>query len=188
MSACPLVVLACESLHVYTVCIWGCEHARFCVEVFYALYINFHSFIHVLSTTRSTSSGSLGCQVASRSQWRVYPSSAWTAEIHHWRELPQVWFLSRQNASFVATKICLSQQNVCRDKSFVATSILFPDKRRVCRDKPFVATKIILVAAPANYRDGATSVSSPPLASLHSPHPPTRPPPTHPPPTIRLSW
>ena len=23
-----------------------CEHARFCVEVFYALYINFHSFIH----------------------------------------------------------------------------------------------------------------------------------------------
>ena len=45
MSACPLVVLACESLHVYTVCIWRCEHARFCVEGFYALYINFHSFI-----------------------------------------------------------------------------------------------------------------------------------------------
>ena len=45
MSACPLVVLACESLHVCTVCIWRCEHARFCVEVFYALYINFHSFI-----------------------------------------------------------------------------------------------------------------------------------------------
>ena len=48
MSACPLVVLACrESLHVCTVCIWRCEHARFCVEVFYALYINFHSFIHI---------------------------------------------------------------------------------------------------------------------------------------------
>ena len=46
MSACPLVVLACESLHVCTVCIWRCEHARFCVEVFYALYINVHSFIH----------------------------------------------------------------------------------------------------------------------------------------------
>ena len=46
MSACPLAVLACESLHVCTVCIWHCEHARFCVEVFYALYINFHSFIH----------------------------------------------------------------------------------------------------------------------------------------------
>ena len=25
---------------------WRCEHARFCVEGFYALYINFHSFIH----------------------------------------------------------------------------------------------------------------------------------------------
>ena len=49
MSACPLVVLACESLHVCTVCIWRCEHARFCVEGFYALYINFHSFIHSLS-------------------------------------------------------------------------------------------------------------------------------------------
>ena len=46
MSACPLVVLACESLHVCTVCIWRCEHAWFCVEGFYALYINFHSFIH----------------------------------------------------------------------------------------------------------------------------------------------
>ena len=50
MSACPLVVLACESLHVCTVCIWRCEHARFCVEVFYALYINFHSFIHSRET------------------------------------------------------------------------------------------------------------------------------------------
>ena len=49
MSACPLVVLACESLHVNdvcTVCIWRCEHARFCVEVFYAqcIYIFIHSF------------------------------------------------------------------------------------------------------------------------------------------------
>ena len=31
---CPLVVFSC------------CEHTKFCVEVFYALYINFHSFIH----------------------------------------------------------------------------------------------------------------------------------------------
>ena len=43
MSACPLVVLACESLHVCTVRIWRCEHARFCVEVFSL----FHSFIKV---------------------------------------------------------------------------------------------------------------------------------------------
>ena len=51
MSACPLVVLACESLHVCTVCTWRCEHAKFCVEVFYALYINFHSFIHSYTST-----------------------------------------------------------------------------------------------------------------------------------------
>ena len=53
MSACPLVVLACESLHVCTVCIWRCEHARFCVEFFYALYINFHSFIPQVSVSVS---------------------------------------------------------------------------------------------------------------------------------------
>ena len=29
-----LVVLAFKSLHTCTVCIWHCEHARFCVEVF----------------------------------------------------------------------------------------------------------------------------------------------------------
>ena len=41
-----MVVLACESLHVCTVCSWRCEYARFCVGVFYALYINFYlSFI-----------------------------------------------------------------------------------------------------------------------------------------------
>ena len=46
--------------------------------------------------------------------------------------------LSRQNTSFVATKVCLSRQNhVCRDKRFVVTNI--------CRDKHvFVATKVIL--------------------------------------------
>ena len=30
---------------------WRCEHARFCVEVFYALYINFHSFIHEMMSS-----------------------------------------------------------------------------------------------------------------------------------------
>ena len=41
---------AIYSVHVQYVhnlfCSWRCEHARFCVEKFYALYINFHSFIH----------------------------------------------------------------------------------------------------------------------------------------------
>ena len=63
MSACPLVVLACESIHVCTVCILHCEHASFCVEVFCffvflllffvvvfnALHIHFHSLIHLFN-------------------------------------------------------------------------------------------------------------------------------------------
>ena len=32
-------------MYALAVCIWRCEHARFCVEVFCALYINFHLFI-----------------------------------------------------------------------------------------------------------------------------------------------
>ena len=43
-----LAVLACESLHVRTVCIWRCEHARFCVDFLCAIYIKFHSFIDIL--------------------------------------------------------------------------------------------------------------------------------------------
>ena len=42
---CLLVVSACQNLHVCTVCIWRCEHTRFCVEVVCAPYIHFHSFI-----------------------------------------------------------------------------------------------------------------------------------------------
>ena len=41
------VLLACESLHVCTVSIWRCEHARYCVDFsFYALYNYTLSFIH----------------------------------------------------------------------------------------------------------------------------------------------
>ena len=42
---CMHCVLACKSLHVCTVCIWRCEHARFCVEVFLCAIYTF-SFIH----------------------------------------------------------------------------------------------------------------------------------------------
>ena len=56
---------------------------------------------------------------------------------YHWRELPQVSFLSRQkyacrNKTFVATKLCLSRQNI-----FVATNIC-------CEKHVFVATNILL--------------------------------------------
>ena len=56
--------------------------------------------------------------------------------------------------TFVSTKLCLSRQTFCRDKSFVATNILLSpqayfcrDKRRVCLDKSmlvFVAIKVCL--------------------------------------------
>ena len=40
-------VTVCFAIFAVCFCyVWRCEHARFCVEVFYALYINFHSFIH----------------------------------------------------------------------------------------------------------------------------------------------
>ena len=64
---------------------------------------------------------------------------------YHWRELPQVCFvstkvLSRQNASSVVTKVCRTRQNFCRDKiMFVAICVL---STHICCDKHvFVATK-----------------------------------------------
>ena len=50
--------------------------------------------------------------------------------------------LSRQNTSFVATKVCLPRRNFCRDKIiFVA----FATKDVFCSDKHvFVATKVSL--------------------------------------------
>ena len=56
------------------------------------------------------------------------------AEFYHWRQLPQVSFSSRQNTSFVATKVCLPLQNFCRHK------IIFVATKYFCRDKTFVAT------------------------------------------------
>ena len=62
------------------------------------------------------------------------------------------------------TKVCLSRQNLCREKvfvtasiqnyachdkhNFVTTSILLSQPTHVCRDKTFVATKIILWQLP----------------------------------------
>ena len=93
---------------------------------------------------------------------------------YHWRELPQVSFLSQQNTSFVATKACsniccdkhnfvttntclsqpifvitkvVSQTQCCHDKSCVTAGILL-SHQKTC----FVATKMILVATPSNDR------------------------------------
>ena len=60
------------------------------------------------------------------------------AVIYHWRERPQVSFLSRQKYA-------------CRDKTFLVAKVCLSRQNYVCRSKHvFVATKLILVAAPAN--------------------------------------
>ena len=63
-------------------------------------------------------------------------------------------YLSRQNTSFVTTKVRLPRQNFCCDKIFLSRQAYYcRDKRRVLSRqtrKTFVATKILLVAAPAN--------------------------------------
>ena len=84
------------------------------------------------------------------------------AHFYHWRELSQVSFLSWQNRSFVATKVCLLWQNFCSNKiMFIMTEDVFcHDKSKlmfvtmnIWHDKTFVATnmtKMIPVAAPTN--------------------------------------
>ena len=80
---------------------------------------------------------------------RTTISSRYVLFIYHWRELPQVKFLSRPSfgvltkfwQSFVATNTCLSRQN----KSFVTTKmIIVAVYTRLLH--VFVATKMILVS------------------------------------------
>ena len=59
------------------------------------------------------------------------------------RKLPQISFLSRQNTSFVATKVCVPPQNLClsREIMFVATNTCL-SRQYFCPDEhTFVATK-----------------------------------------------
>ena len=94
-------------------------------------------------------------------------------EEYHWRELPQVLFLSRQNTAFLSRKnyVCRYKIFLLRQNYFVAAKVLsrqayfLSRQTRVCRDKTrllsrqkyacrdkylsgFVRTKMILVAAP----------------------------------------
>ena len=89
----------------------------------------------------------------------------------HWRELPQVSFLSRQifyhvfcsdknmlaatkrlsrqnyvcrNKIFVATNTCLSRQKFCRDKIMFVLRKVLSRQEYVCRDKRFFARSILL--------------------------------------------
>ena len=65
----------------------------------------------------------------------------------HWRELPQVFFVAtKQNTSFVTTKVCLLQQTYfCRDKTFVTTNVILAKLQQMCllrQNKCFVVTKV----------------------------------------------
>ena len=77
---------------------------------------------------------------------------------YHWRELPQVLFLSRQ------TRVCRGEKNVfCCDKdmlvtttllsrqNYVATSILLSRQTRVCRDKTCICRDKTRLLSRQNY-------------------------------------
>ena len=60
----------------------------------------------------------------------------------HWRELPQVYFLSQQ-------KYCRDKHLFCRDKGMLAATIFFCRDTtflviNICRDKTFLTTSILL--------------------------------------------
>jgi len=77
-------------------CIWRCEHARFYVEVFYALYINVHSFIHslLISARLSTETVSVSLTLPAPSvnlaNVRVLRQRSVEAARKHWARTPQV--------------------------------------------------------------------------------------------------
>ena len=93
--------------------------------------------MHVVNIS-SCLDGDPHCDTSHRSEY--LPLGIPSQVSYHWRELPQVSFLSQQkfcrnkqgfsqqNTSFVATKECLWRQNVCRDEHIFVQA-------RVCRDK-----------------------------------------------------
>ena len=50
---------------------------------------------------------------------------------------------------FVATKVCLSLESICRYKTFHRDKIMFVATNVLSRRNIFVATKMVLMAAPA---------------------------------------
>ena len=75
-----LVVLACESprayIYICTVYSCRCEHARFCVEILYALYKTFHSFIQALCILKEETNAVFGCGHQCSKQKQQLPSEA----------------------------------------------------------------------------------------------------------------
>ena len=69
---------------------------------------------------------------------------------YHWRDLAQV-SLSWQNASFVATKVCLPWQKKCRNKIMVCCKKYFC----CCNKHIFVTTKVLIMCHKGCTLDGA---------------------------------
>ena len=65
-----------ESLHICTVYSCRCEHARFCVEILYALYKTFHSFIQTLCVLKEETNAVFGCGQQCSKQKQQLPSEA----------------------------------------------------------------------------------------------------------------
>ena len=112
------------------------------------------SVFFVLFYARAVSSGCFACILRQL-------DGNWCVCMHveyHWRVLPQVSFLLRQNTSFVTTKVYLLRQTcntssswqkyACHDKTFVVTNTcllwrIFDLTKIFCRDKhAFVAAKV----------------------------------------------
>ena len=79
----------------------------------------------------------------------------------HWRELPHVSFLSRQNTSFAATKVCLPRQNFYRDKiMFAGTKVLTRQKWYLWQLPPVITRNIHILEPllPCCARGGLTAL------------------------------
>ena len=61
-----------------------------------------------------------------------------SAENYHWRQLPQVSFLSQQKFCHDKHEFAATKHVFCRDKSTLVITKLLSKQTRVCHDKSFV--------------------------------------------------
>ena len=124
--------------------------------------------------TQCNTHQSTQCNTHQSTQCNTHQSTRYSC---HWRELPQVFFVAtKQNTSFVTTKVCLLQQTYfCHGKTFVttnfgkvATNVFVVTKqifccdismqkfycdKQFCRDKTVVVPSILLLRQTCVCRD-----------------------------------
>ena len=100
-----------------------------------------HSFICMLESdwnhyashqsTQCNTHQSTQCNTHQSTQCNTHQSTRYNC---HWQELPQVFFVTtKENMSFVTTKVCLLQQTYfCRDKTFVTTNVILAKLQQMC--------------------------------------------------------